>query len=112
MPALRPVAVAVMAKAPGMTPVKSRLHAALTERAATDLYRCFLLDRLDGVAGIPGIQGILAYTPPEAASLMRALAPPGFRTVPQRGEGLTARLTAVLSELLDDGHAGAIAMDS
>jgi iron complex transport system ATP-binding protein len=39
-----------MAKVPGAAAVKSRLHPALTAERATDLYRCFLLDRLDALA--------------------------------------------------------------
>jgi hypothetical protein len=50
MHSLKP-AVAVMAKVPGATPVKSRLHPSLTAEQATELYRCFLLDRLDAIAG-------------------------------------------------------------
>src|SRR5712664_3887852 len=48
MHSLKP-AVAVMAKVPGATAVKSRLHPSLTAEQATELYRCFLLDRLDAV---------------------------------------------------------------
>lgn len=107
-----PPAVAVMTKVPGMTVVKSRLHEALGEARATELYRCFLLDRLDVVASLSDITGIVAFTPLEAETLMRALAPPTLRLVPQRGADLGERLSNILTELLDCGHAGAIAVDS
>jgi len=107
-----PPAVAVMAKAPGMTVVKSRLHASLGMERATELYRCFLLDRLDAVATLGGIAGVVAFTPLEAEPLMRALAPPGLRLVAQRGADLGERLSSLLSGLLEGGHAGAMAMDS
>jgi rSAM/selenodomain-associated transferase 1 len=101
-----------MTKVPGMTVVKSRLHEALGEARATELYRCFLLDRLDAVTTLRDISGVVAFTPLEAEILMRALAPPSLRLVPQRGADLGERLSNILTELLDRGHAGAIAMDS
>jgi len=107
-----PPAVAVMAKVPGMAVVKSRLHESLGEERATELYRCFLLDRLDAVATLRNIAGVVAFTPPEAETLMRALAPPALRLVRQRGADLGERLSRILTELLDRGHAGAIAVDS
>jgi uncharacterized protein len=107
-----PPAVAVMAKVPGIGPVKSRLHAALTAERATELYRCFLLDRLDVVAELDGVSPIVAFTPDEAEQVMRELAPPRFQLVPQRGADLGERLSALLTGLLERGHVGAIAIDS
>lgn len=107
-----PPAIAVMTKAPGMAVVKSRLHATLGEARATELYRCFLLDRLDAVAALPDIAGVVAFTPPEAEALMRALAPQNLRLEPQRGADLGERLSRVLTDLLNRGHAGAMAVDS
>jgi uncharacterized protein len=104
-------AVAVMAKVPGATPVKSRLHAVLTEPRATELYRCFLLDRLDALAAVPGIVPVIAFTPSEAAARMAALAPPGFRLIEQEGEALTERLVRLFDRLLKE-HPAALAMDS
>jgi len=95
-----------------MTVVKSRLHESLGEKRATELYRCFLLDRLDAVAALRAITGVVAFTPPEAEALMRALAPPTLRLMPQRGVDLGQRLSNLLTDLLDRGHAGAIAVDS
>ena len=77
-----PPAVAVMAKVPGVGPVKSRLHSPLTADRATELYRCFLMDRLDAVAGLPGVCPIVAFTPAEAEHVMRTLTPGGCRLVP------------------------------
>jgi len=108
---LEPVVV-VMTKVPGMAVVKSRLHDSLGAARATELYRCFLLDRLDAVASLDGISGAVAYTPREAEALMRSLAPPSLGLVPQRGADLGERLSAVLTELLGRGHAGALAVDS
>ncbi len=101
-----------MAKVPGATPVKSRLHPALTPDRATELYRCFLLDRLDALATVPGIEPVVAFTPADAADALEALVPAGFRCVAQRGPDLGARLHTVLATLIADGHRAAIAIDS
>ena len=101
-----------MAKVPGAVPVKSRLHAALGSAPATELYRCFLLDRLDAVASLPGIAPFVAFTPGDAGDRMRALAPASFRCIAQPELGLGARLVRLLDARLADGHRGAIAMDS
>ncbi len=105
-------AVAVMAKVPGLEPVKSRMHAALTPELATLLYRCFLLDRLDGIAALPQVAPVLAFTPAHGRRRMEALAPPEFRLVAQEGPGLGERLSTLLAGLVADGHPGAIALDS
>lgn len=107
-----PPAVAVMTKVPGMTVVKSRLHESLGAERATELYRCFLLDRLDAVAALRDITGVVAFTPFEAEAALRALSPPALPLVPQRGADLGERLSNILTELLARGHAGAIAVDS
>jgi hypothetical protein len=101
-----------MAKVPGMSPVKSRLHSVLSPERATELYRCFLLDRLDALSALEGVSLVVAFTPVEAAGRMKELAPAAFRLVAQRGVDLGERLSTLLRELLEDGHAGAIAIDS
>ena len=109
---IRAPAVVVMAKVPGIAVVKSRLHESLGAERATELYRCFLLDRLDALATLRDITGVVAFTPPEAEALMRALAPPSLRLVPQRGADLGERLSNILTDLLDLGHIAALAVDS
>ena len=111
MHSLKP-AVAVMAKVPGATAVKSRLHPSLTAEQATELYRCFLLDRLDALTGLAQIAPAVAFTPPSARARMAELAPREFRLIAQRGADLGARLSNLLTGLLRDGHPGAIAIDS
>jgi uncharacterized protein len=58
------------------------------------------------------ITGAVAFTPHEAEAVMRALAPPTLRLVPQRGADLGERLSNILTDLLNSDHAGAIAVDS
>jgi uncharacterized protein len=101
-----------MAKVPGSSPVKSRLHGALTVARATELYRCFLLDRLDAVAALPDVSPVVAFTPADARAAMAPLAPAGFELIAQEGADLGVRLSRLLTALLERGHAGAIALDS
>src|SRR5262249_47147108 len=108
----RPPAVAVMAKVPGATPVKSRLHAALGAARATELYRSFLLDRLDALRTVNGVHAVVAFTPASARPEMTAVVGDGVPLLAQEGEDLTERLTHVFERLFDDGHAGVIATDS
>jgi uncharacterized protein len=102
--------MAVMAKVPGLEPVKSRLHHSLPLAMVTLLYRCFLLDRLDGVLSLAGVRAVLAFSPPWAGIQASALAPAGYRLLPQRGADLGARMSGLLGGLLADGHPGALVM--
>jgi uncharacterized protein len=104
--------VAVMAKSPGLGPVKSRLHAALTPERATELYRCFLLDRLDTLGALSEVRPVIAFTPPEGREFLATVAPPNFRLLAQMGSDLGERLSNLLTGLLEEGHCGAIAIDS
>lgn len=108
---MRPVAVAIMAKAPRAGEVKTRLCPPLTHAAAAALYRCFLLDKIAQVGALAGTAPVLAFTPAAARPDFEALAP-GFRLLAQRGVDLGARLHNVLGDLLADGHAAAVAVDS
>ncbi len=108
---MKPVAVAIMAKAPRPGEVKTRLCPPLSPAAAAALYRCFLLDKIEQVRALKDARPVVAYTPDEARAEFEALAP-GFTLVRQHGGDLGARLLASLAALLSDGHRGAIAIDS
>jgi uncharacterized protein len=109
---VQPVAVVVMARVPGFGPAKTRLCPPLTRDQAALGYRCFLLDRLDQLAAIEGIAPAIAYTPEHGARQLARLAPSSFSLYAQRGPDLGARLDAILTQLIEAGHAGAIAIDS
>jgi hypothetical protein len=108
---MKPVAVAIMAKAPRPGAVKTRLCPPLTPRRAAALGRCFLLDRIAQVRRLARAVPVLGYAPARQGSLFRRLAP-DFALVPQRGPDLGARLASVLETLLDRGHAAALAIDA
>ena len=92
--------------------MKSRLHGALTVERATELYRCFLLDRLDAVAALADVTPVVAFTPAEARPALAPLAPARFELMAQEGADLGERLSTLLTTLLGRGHTGAIAIDS
>jgi rSAM/selenodomain-associated transferase 1 len=106
------VAVAVMARVPGFGPTKTRLCPPLTRDQAALGYRCFLLDRLDQLAALDGVAPVVAFTPAVAERQLAALVPRGVALRPQRGADLGARLDRVLTDLVADGHRGAMAIDS
>ena len=100
-----------MAKAPGFATVKSRLQPPLTVDEARALATAFLLDRLDAVVALPDVVPLLAFTPPPAAPILRALAPVGVGLIAQRGEGLGERLACLFDDLLIE-HRAALALDA
>lgn len=111
MSAVRKVAVAIMAKVPRAGAVKTRLCPPLLAEEAAALYRCFLLDKIAAVGALAGADPVIAYTPEDAGTELRAMAP-GFCLVAQRGPDLGVRLHTTLSSLLAAGHSAAIAVDS
>jgi rSAM/selenodomain-associated transferase 1 len=108
---IAPVAVAIMAKAPVPGQVKTRLCPPLAPAEAAELARCFLLDRLALVSRLDGAAAVLAHAPADAGRAFEAL-DPGIARLPQRGAGLSERLTAVFGDLLGAGHAAVIAVDT
>jgi rSAM/selenodomain-associated transferase 1 len=104
------VALAVMAKMPLPGEVKTRLCPPLTPAGAATLARCFLLDRLDQAREVAECEALVAFAPEERAAEMRDLVPAGIRLVPQEGADLGMRMHRLLSGLLAEGYAGAIAV--
>lgn len=103
------VAVAAMAKVPMAGEVKTRLCPPLRPDEAARLARCFLLDRVEQLVGLPACDPLVAYLPPEREAELRALLP-GVRLWPQVGAELGLRMDRLLSDLLAEGYAGAVAV--
>jgi rSAM/selenodomain-associated transferase 1 len=106
------VALGVMAKVPVAGLVKTRLCPPLAPAEATVLARCFLLDRLEQLADVSEGDALVAFAPREREAEMRGVVPAGVRLVPQEGADLGARLDRLLTDLLAEGYAGAIAVDA
>ena len=99
-----------MAKVPIAGAVKTRLSPPLTPEQAAELARCFLVDRVEQLGELPASDRLVAFTPREREPDLRGLVPPGVRLVPQVGADLGARMDRLLSDLLAEGYAGAIAV--
>jgi len=106
-----PIAVAIMAKEPRAGEAKTRLCPPLSLADAAELYRRFLLDKIEQVRSLRTVSPVIAYTPVEARAFFEQVAP-DFVLIPQRGADLGDRLANSLGELLDRGHRGALAIDS
>jgi uncharacterized protein len=105
------IAITIMAKSPRPGQVKTRLTPPLSPVDAAELYRCFLLDKIEQVGALAGAIPSVAYTPAEDRSVFEALAP-GFLLLAQRGPDLGARLANSFAHLFAAGHAAAFAIDS
>jgi uncharacterized protein len=106
----RRVAMAIMAKVPAPGKVKTRLCPPLTPVQAAGLARCFLQDKVEQVSGVESAAPLLAFTPADRADEMARLLPCPMRLVAQSGRDLGARLDRLLTDLLAEGHPGAIAV--
>ena len=96
-------AFALMAKAPRVGRVKTRLIPPLSPEDAAELSRCFIRDMAENVAEIARSQrgvGVVAFTPPEDAAAFDGLLPLGFHLLPQRGADLGERLLHAAEDLL------------
>lgn len=104
-------AVAIMAKAPWPGQVKTRLCPPLSLEEAADLYRCFLLDKIEQLRSLAGASLAISYAPAEAAGVFETLAP-GVLLVAQEGPDLGARLANTFARLFARGFTAALAIDS
>lgn len=99
-----------MAKEPLPGQVKTRLCSSCTLEEAAELYRCFLLDTFDLVASLQGIMVTVAYFPSEAEAAFKAMAPPAFELMPQRGADLGERLSSAFEQLFSLGYERVVAI--
>ncbi len=104
-------AVAIMAKAPRAGEVKTRLCPPFSTTEAAELYRCFLLDKIEQVRMLEKASPAIAYTPDEGRIFFEELAP-DFFLFPQRGPDLGSRLANSFDQLFAQGYGGAMAIDS
>ena len=97
-------ALAVMAKAPRVGEVKTRLVPPLTHTEAALLSACFLRDTAANIIDIQGADSFVVFTPPDAAAQLRALLPADCRLLAQRGATLGTRLINATKDLLACGY--------
>jgi rSAM/selenodomain-associated transferase 1 len=100
--------LAILAKAPVAGQVKTRLAPTLGIQGAADMYRCFLLDTVELVMRLDGIEILLLYDPPEAAQALREMIGESFELAPQSGGDLGSRMNNGFRDLFARGCESAI----
>ena len=105
-------ALTVMAKAPRVGKVKTRLSPPLTLEQTAALNVRFLQDTTENLAAIPGSAGLISYTPAGDEALFAGLLPETFALVLQRGEGFGERLLAAAQDVLAIGYGAVCLIDS
>jgi len=105
-------ALAVMAKAPVPGSVKTRMVPPLTQEEAAALYRAILRDQLEHLTRLAAIDLYVAFTPDDAAALMKSVVPAAFECFPQRGEDLGERMQEIFVELWRRGHRNLVLIGS
>ncbi len=101
-----------MAKAPIAGTVKTRLVPPLTSAQAAELSRALLLDLLDQLQELSGVERYVCYAPDNAGSLMSAIAGAKFHLIAQRGLDLGVRMAAVFTDLWTRGHRSIVLIGS
>jgi uncharacterized protein len=100
-------AIAVMAKAPRVGEVKTRLVPPLSPEQAAALSAAFIQDAAGNIlaaARSASIAGYVAYSPPGSEAAFAGLLPEATRLLPPRGIGLAASLLHAAEDLLAAGY--------
>jgi uncharacterized protein len=100
----------IMAKAPRLGAVKSRLTRKLPPPAVLELYRCLLYDTLAVAQSLQGVHVAIMCPASDADDLSRAVGD-SVSVVPQKGDGLAAGLTSVFAHFAT-GQRRIIALNS
>jgi rSAM/selenodomain-associated transferase 1 len=101
----------IMAKAPRLGSVKTRLAGSLSLQAVTELYGCLLNDTVSLARSLDGVNVEIMCPPADVEELSRAV-PKIIPIVPQTGEGLAAGLDSVFAHFTDSGRRRVIAFNS
>lgn len=101
----------VMAKAPRLGAVKTRLAQHFSPAAVSDLYRCLLEDTLALAHTLRGVEVAVMCPPADAQELTRIIGPE-VPVVAQSGNGLAAGLTSVFDHFAAEGHRRVVAFNS
>jgi rSAM/selenodomain-associated transferase 1 len=101
----------IMAKAPRLGSVKTRLAGNLSLRAVTELYGCLLNDTISLAQSLDRIDVAIMCPESDVEELSRVV-PKTIRIVPQTGEGLAAGLDSVFAHFAASGKQSVIAFNS
>jgi rSAM/selenodomain-associated transferase 1 len=101
----------IMAKAPRLGSVKTRLAESLSLQAVTELYRCLLNDTIALAQELDHVEIAIMCPTSDVENLSHAVAKT-VRIVPQTGRGLAAGLVSVFAHFATPGHRRVIAFNS
>jgi rSAM/selenodomain-associated transferase 1 len=101
----------IMAKAPRLGSVKTRLAKSLSLPAVTELYQCFLNDTIALAQALDHVEVAIMCPGCDVEDLSRAV-PDTVRIVPQSGDGLAAALASVFTQFTDIAGQRVIAFNS
>jgi hypothetical protein len=101
----------IMAKAPRLGSVKTRLAESFSLQAVTELYRCLLNDTIALAQALDQVEIAIMCPASDVEDLARAV-PQSVRVVPQMGSGLAAALDSVFTQFAATGWPAVIAFNS
>jgi len=101
----------IMAKAPRLGSVKTRLAGTLSMQAATELYACLLNDTIALVQALHHVEIAIMCPELDVEDLSRSVKE-AVPIVPQKGRGLAAGLSSVFAHFTNSGHKRVIAFNS
>ena len=101
----------IMAKAPRLGSVKTRLAESLSLEAVTELYRCLLNDTIALAQALDQAEFAIMCPASDVDDLSRVVAKT-VRIVPQTGQGLAAGLASVFNHFAPSGQQRVIAFNS
>jgi rSAM/selenodomain-associated transferase 1 len=101
----------IMAKAPRLGSVKTRLAKSLPLLAVTELYQCFLNDTI-ALAQAIDHAAVAIMCPVSDVEDLAGAVPQTVRIVPQSGDGLAAALDSVFTQFTSAGSQRVIAFNS
>jgi rSAM/selenodomain-associated transferase 1 len=104
-------ALVVVAKAPAVGKVKTRLCPPLSPVEAATLYECFLKDILTKMGKYPSVELWVAYAP-EGEEYFKRTFQKGDRLLAQRGRDLGERLHRIFVDLFNMGYGEVAVADS
>ncbi len=105
-------AIALMVKAPVADKVKTRLIPPLNSEIASELYKSFVLDKIEQLKILGGVHRFLAYTPESSETYFKSIAPKDFTLINQIGSDLGEKLINVSTTLFQQGFKKVVLSDS
>jgi rSAM/selenodomain-associated transferase 1 len=102
----------IIAKQPQVGATKTRLSPPLTLMEAAELFEALLLDTIDLVSNISGLDLAVAVTPPDSIPYFERITPPGTLLLPVTCRDIGDCLTQVFEQLFLKGYPRVLAFNS